>query len=273
MKNSLTLLKKNNKIFCIICLVSILILIFSLYNKKIVEYFYESDYNENNFINTGMYVLYVPKREQYIKDVMKKMKLNPEFVQGPDKTKLDLEQLKKDGIIAKNTEKSRGVLACYLGHLNIIQKFMNSNYKYALIFEDDIKLPSYIDDTYEKMKYSINNIPKNTNLLYLGFYKEDCNKLKKYNDIYNIPIRPSGTHCYLIDKKFAKTFIDTSYPIDTESDTKLINIKQLYDGEKVSRYSINPDYLSIRQNFDLQNMKEANRNKVPVCLRSKIDID
>ena len=52
----------------------------------------------------------------------------------------------------------------------ILKKFVESDYKYALIFEDDIKLPDNTDETYEKIKYSINNMPKNTNLLYLGLF-------------------------------------------------------------------------------------------------------
>ena len=244
---------KNNKILCFICLASIIILICYLSNNNLIKK-YEKN---NNFDNTGMYVLYVPKREQYIKDVMKKMKLNPEFVQGPDKNKLDLEQLKKDKIIEKNNKLSKGEIACYLGHLNILKKFVESDYKYALIFEDDIKLPDNTDETYEKIKYSINNMPKNTNLLYLGFYLEVCKKLIKYKSIYNIPYKPSGCSSYLVDKKIAKTIIDTAYPIDTESDSKLVDTKVLYDGKKVLKYSVDKDYLSIRQNFDLQNERET----------------
>ena len=54
----------------------------------------------------------------------------------------------------------------------------------------------------------------------------------------------------------AKTIIDTAYPIDTESDSKLVDTKVLYDGKKVLKYSVDKDYLSIRQNFDLQNERE-----------------
>ena len=43
MKNSLTLFKKNNRIFCIICLISVLILIWSLFRNNLVE-----EFNNNN---------------------------------------------------------------------------------------------------------------------------------------------------------------------------------------------------------------------------------
>ena len=86
-------------------------MIWSLSRNNLIE-----GYEGNSNFEYTMYVLYVPKREQYIKDVMKKMKLNPEFVQD-QLNQLDLENLKKHGIIAKDTKKSRGVLACYLGHL------------------------------------------------------------------------------------------------------------------------------------------------------------
>ena len=59
---------KNNYFYCIISLISVIILIWSLSRNNLIEG-YEGN---SNFENTGMYVLYVPKREQYIKDVMKK---------------------------------------------------------------------------------------------------------------------------------------------------------------------------------------------------------
>ena len=247
---------KNMKKLCIICLVSILILIWCLcHNNLAKEKGIEKYEGNSNFENTGMYLLYVPKREQYIKDVMKKMKLNPEFVQGPDKNKLDLEQLKKDKIIEKNTKLSKGEIACYLGHLKILKKFVESDYKYALIFEDDVKLPNNIDETYEKIKYSINNIPENTNLLYLGFYWEVCKKIIKYNSIYNIPHYPSGIHSYLIDKKFAKSIIKNSYSINKPIDRVFTDIKTFENG-KVNLYSLDTDYMFIEQNFELDNTRE-----------------
>lgn len=264
---------KNMKKLYIICLVSILILIWCLFHNNLIKRTpaltqvmkgIEKYEGNSNFENTGMYVLYVPKREQYIKDVMKKMKLNPEFVQGPDKNKLDLEQLKKDKIIETNIKLSRGEIACYLGHLNILKKFVESDYKYALIFEDDVKLPDNVDETYEKIKYSINNVPKNTDFLYLGFYREQCDKLIKYNDIYNHSYKPTGIHSYLINKKFANIILKNSYPINIEIDN-------LYNRDfklKINRYSVNKNYLHIEQNFKLENTREnvGIRDIPPVCI-------
>ena len=89
---------KNNKTFyCIISLISVIILIWSLSRNNLIEG-YEGN---SNFENTGMYVLYVPKRELIYKRCYEKDEIESRICS----IKLDLENLKKHGIkILKSLE-------------------------------------------------------------------------------------------------------------------------------------------------------------------------
>tara|TARA_B100001769_G_C21971479_1_gene522572 strand:- start:132 stop:920 length:789 start_codon:yes stop_codon:yes gene_type:complete len=254
---------KNTKIFCIICLVSILILILILLRYNYVEKY--QDYNENNFNNTGMYVLYIPKREKYIKDIMNKLNFNPEHVKGPDKNKLNLEQLKKDGFIS-NKKIRDGIIACALGHHDILNKFLKTNKKYALIFEDDIFIPQEKNKQIEistKIKNLINNIPIDADIVYFGYCFENCSKKYKYNEYFNKSVRPSCTHLYFVSRKGANKIINNIKPFKYGID---IHYMDLINNKILNSYSVNSNYLLIEQNRDNLGSELDNDQKLRACI-------
>ena len=236
---------KNNKILCIICLVSISILILILLRYNFVEKY--QDYNEDNINNTGMYVLYIPKREKYIKDIMNKLNFNPEYVKGPDKNKLNLKQLKKDGFI-NNRKIIDGQIACALGHLDILNKFLKTNKKYALIFEDDIKIDDYNEKS-TKIKNLINNIPPDADIVYFGYCFENCSNEYKYNKYFNKSVNPSCTHLYLVSRNGANKIINNIKPFKYGIDFHYID---LIKNKTLNSYSANNKYFDLTQDRDME---------------------
>ena len=233
-------MKKNTKIFCIICLVSISILILILLRYNYVEKFQNT--NDNNFKNTNIYVLYIPKREKYIRDTMNKLNFNAEYIEGPNKDNIDINKLKKNGIIKKNKNLQKGAVACSLGHQEILNKFLKTNKKYALIFEDDIKIDDY-HDTSKKIINLINNIPLDADIVYLGYCRETCNN--KYNDYFNNSIRPRCTHCYVVSKIGAKKIINNLGEMELPLDNYYV---KLLDNKILKSYSANNNYFQLQQN-------------------------
>ena len=236
---------KNNKILCIICIVNVLILIFCLFRNNFVEKY--QDYNEDNINNTGMYVLYIPKREKYIKDTMKKLKFNPKFIKGPDKNKLNLKQLKKDGFI-NNRKIKDGQIACALGHLDILNKFLKTNKKYALIFEDDIKIDDYNEKS-TKIKNLINNIPADADIVYFGYCFENCSNKYKYNQYFNKSVNPGCTHLYLVSRNGANKIINNIKQFKYGIDNHYLD---LIKNKTLNSYSANNKYFDLTQ--DRHNM-------------------
>ena len=225
-----------------------------------------------------VYVLFVPKREDYIKKVMKNLHLNPTYIQGPDKDKLAIEgyqSLIKKGLISQKwidryvkdgyqyDKIPYGRIACHLGHINILKTFLKSNKEYALIFEDDI----YVNgQDYKKNNNEINKIakklPKDGDIFYLGYCWEYCNKSVRKSYYFDLAFKPLCRHIYIVNKKAAKAIIDKTLPMTNSGDQMISN---LIKNKDIKGYTVNPDILNIRQNRDNMGSQLGNSDKLKLC--------
>jgi GR25 family glycosyltransferase involved in LPS biosynthesis len=112
------------------------------------------------------------------------------------------------------------------GHLDIIHDFYyNNNNKYAVICEDDILIHKNFKNIFEKVIIDLNIL--NLDILLLGYnipYKIDYSniisnyavkhKINPLDSVFNYHTYPeylSGSHMYIITKKFAKFLLDKYY--------------------------------------------------------------
>lgn len=257
-------MKKNTKILYFISFVSISIFILISVRYNFVEKY--QDYNEDNINNTNIYVLYIPKREKYIKDIMKKMKLNPEYVQGPDKNKLNLEKMIENNEITQNfgIDKNKGRIACHLGHLKILEKFLKTDKKYALIFEDDIKIDNY-KETETKIKTILENLPDKFDIIYFDYCWSKCKKTKKYNDYLNHTISTLCRHFYLVSKNGAQIIVNNTLPMYHNGDNMYAD---LVKNKKLISFDVRNDYFNIKQNREQLGSELLNDNglELPKCV-------
>ena len=97
--------------------------------------------------------------------------------------------------------------ACLLSHLNSINLFSNTNYKYALILEDDTTL-EYVKYWDKKISDIINEAPADWEMLLLNYTSnnplENTYELVKNQNIYS-------AQAYIIKNEFAKKFINKYY--------------------------------------------------------------
>ena len=123
-------------------------------------------YLSNNNKNYTTYVLYIPERYEYIKEELNKTTLNPIFVEGYDKNKLSKELIDEQG-------KSPGKIACHMGHLYILDKFLKTDDDYAFILEDDIYFKDH-NIIKGKIDYIINTCPRDADIIFVSYCLEDC---------------------------------------------------------------------------------------------------
>jgi len=133
-----------------------------------------------------------------------------------------------------------GAVGCYLSHLRIYKKLVNSNYNYGIIFEDDAIMAK---NTYEKMLLSLNNIPSDWDIILLGVLCIKCDTSEKYIKIS----RFWGTHGYLIKKQSAVKlleFLDKPLSKQIDADMSLLIKRGL-----IKVYGINPILVSQDTQF------------------------
>ncbi len=147
-----------------------------------------------------------------------------------------------------------GELGCYLSHLNVLKKFLNTEENWALVCEDDIE---FNEDIVEIINDAINS-GINFDLLRLSGGSNRNKekglplKLKKINNNFFLSLNfgfKSGTGCYLINRLAAENIIKKIYkmslPIDHAMDRDwILNLRSL---------SVSPAPVYLKEELHLGN--------------------
>lgn len=144
---------------------------------------------------------------------------------------------------------TRGAVGCYLSHLAIYKILTESDFKYTIIFEDDIIIAS---DFYERMLYGLSVVPDDWDILLLGVMCLKCDIKEDYIKIN----RFWGTHGYIIKKTGAMKLVEyLDKPLSKQIDADL---SLLIKRKLINVYSINPLIVAQDPRFgsDIQELVE-----------------
>ena len=173
---------KNNKVLCIVCIVNILILIWSLSNRKIFESF-----TSNNFQYQNLYYINLEKRKDRKKHIEKQLK------------KLDYPKNKITRIDAIYDQ--NGGTGCGLSHIKALKEGLNQDDEYIIVLEDDFEWIHNKEKTLDILKNAVNS--RDWNVIILA-----CNgNSKKYNKYLNKVIECQTTSGYIIKKSYISTLL------------------------------------------------------------------
>jgi GR25 family glycosyltransferase involved in LPS biosynthesis len=116
---------------------------------------------------------------------------------------------------------SRGAIGASLSHLKVWQTFLKSNAKYALVLEDDVKLPA----TFSMMvKDCAKDLPANWDVWILGWNHSPVDTGKHGQNPFRRILHFVGAHCYILSRKAAKLFVDEAFPIETHVEHYMNNV-------------------------------------------------
>lgn len=216
------------------------------------------------------YVLYMPNRLASIQATMEGLGIAPTFVQGIDKNTIDEATLVQKGIVnqpwmtASRRERAQeedsgvnpvgpgdkpvntGRVACHLGHLAILERFLQTSNKYALIFEDDLYIPEEdFSVVRNKIQDVLRNIPSDAQIVYLSYCHELCSLSEPYNRLFLHAVRPLCRHMYLVRRDAAETIRRLTLPMFNTGD-KMIGLLITYNVLK--GYVVDNNYLNVLQN-------------------------
>jgi len=209
-----------------------------------------------------MYCIYIPERETYIKNFFNGLGLKINYIKGVDKNTIDVDKLIESGKVKKYSRVNQPRIACHYSHLNVLKGFLKSNKERCIIFEDDVNT----DYTKINLLYIFNhlmyNLPKNTDLLYIGYCGEKCDKNTKYDQYYTIAYKPYCLHAYSVNRFSAQKIIDYTLVMYSNIDTM---ISDLIRDKKLICYLSN--YQIFTQNREEIKTVLGNKYmKLPLCI-------
>ena len=197
---------KNSKTFyCIICLVSIIILIWSLSRNNLVEE-YETNYNDFEYPN--LYYINLEKRKDRKEHIEKQLK------------NIDYPTNKINRIDAVYMPGNR--TGCSLSHNKALEEGLKQDDEYIIVLEDDFEWIHNKEKTLDVLKNAVNN--KDWNVIILA-----CNgNSKKYNKYLNKVIECQTRSGYIIKK----SYIPNLLKVWKEN----VNIRLKYNISKTNSY-------------------------------------
>lgn len=240
-----SLYKLYNYKYIIICILIIIVIIVYFYYNKEIKY-------DDLFKNMNVYYINLnrsPERKQNVEFICKHQNLIPKRIEAIDSKDIDINDEKYQKAIhkikwwfLKNNMNNLGHFGCYLSHMKTYETFLRSNEEYCLIFEDDISLIT--NDIKKEIHKNMNNLPKDWNILLLGYeidggkkrVKEGNKNLKLKNGLLNITYFV-GLHAYIINRKTAKILLENLQTLEWIIDW---NICYLADRGLLNIYGVFP---------------------------------
>lgn len=204
----------------------------------------------NEFYNE-VGVIYLPKRKNYIFDVMEKMNISITMPQPAILgVNLDRDDLVRRGILHPHSKLHINEVACALSHFTLIKKFLDSSlHDSIMIFEDDIR---YQSNYYDKIKSLL--IPDDVEITQYGHCWDICSTKEQIGktDVY-ITENPLCCHSYAINKRGAKKVLKYAFPILLPIDVFYVSLTK--NGNMPTYFNtITKYYYNYRNNKDIENL-------------------
>lgn len=150
-------------------------------------------------------------------------------------------------------ELTRGAVGCYLSHLNIWKKIAESDKKYGLIFEDDVKIAN---DFFSRMIIGLKKVPSDWDIYTCGIMCLKCDIKPEFIKVN----RFWGLHGYIIKKESAVLlYNELNKLINKQIDADL---SLLIKYKKIKIYSINPIIVVQDGNFGSDIQIPVDKNNI-----------
>jgi GR25 family glycosyltransferase involved in LPS biosynthesis len=116
---------------------------------------------------------------------------------------------------------SRGAIGASLSHLKVWQEFLKSGKRYALVLEDDVKLPP----TFSMMvRDCAKDLPAKWDVWILGWNHTPVDTGKHGQSPFRRILHFVGAHCYIITRQAAKAFVDEAFTVETHIEHYMNNV-------------------------------------------------
>ena len=222
----------------------LIIIIVSLLSYFIYHNFFKIDIDDNLFDNMSIYYINLDRskdRRQNIEYMCQRHGITAERFSAVDGKLLDLEDPKYQRALQKikwwfliENKKNVGHFGCYLSHMSIYEKFLQTNKQYCFILEDDAEFIT--SNLKEGIMKNMKNLPSDWDILLLGYevnggpngyneVREGNKDTKLKNGLINLKYF-TGTHAYILTRKCVEKLIENLQMMDWIIDWNIAYLAQ-----------------------------------------------
>jgi len=187
---------------------------------------------------------------------LKRHDLQAEFIDAIVGYNIDVDKMVSNNLINNKLERilRRGEIGCYLSHIKSWDAFLKSNYKYALILEDDAV---FIDDFKNKFTELLDEIDFPFDIIYLNdncehHFGDKClYGTRKTKNLFKPGTVGYGLYGYLLSREGANKLMDIALPIEVPIDDKTMN---MYEKGELIGYKVTDPYIFVASVVDSDTM-------------------
>jgi len=203
-------MKKNKNVTIMLaCIVLIFLFIFS--RKKIYQKFTQQGWIKS--IIDEVYIIALPERKESALENLQKLEIIPNVYNAFLKKNIDRKELVEQGFLESSSKLTDAKLACHYSHTEVLKKFLRSNHKTCLIFEDDINCPFSKQELRTELSNLMNNSKQvDYDIINLGRCYDNCNTVpSKIGNLVKV-LYPRCMHSYIVNRKGAEKIINLFVP-------------------------------------------------------------
>ena len=206
-------------IYHFIYILILVIIIFYIIRLKYKQDFKKESYSNNNTNQlhhyfSQIYVIVIPDRKEYIKAVMKQIKINPIIFDAILKKDINKQQLLESKFLHPKNTVNNGRIACHLSHMTVLEKFLETDKNNCFIFEDDLQMPVIsLEEMNKYINHVMLNIPKDYDIIYFGRCWDYCHLDKKITNNLVRCVKPRCRHAYGVSRKGAEKILKYGIPM------------------------------------------------------------
>lgn len=224
-------------------LILIIIILYILYihykqNKK-KESYLNNDINHLHKYFSQIYVITIPNRKEYIKAIMKQIRIEPIIFDAILKKNINKQQLIKSKFLHSKNTLNNGRIACHLSHIEVLKTFLKSNDLNCFVFEDDLQSPVIsLNDMNKYIDHIMQNIPDDYDIIYFGRCWDYCHLDKKITNNLVRCFKPRCRHAYAVSRNGANKIIKYGLPMKHKGGDE--NIAKHIKKGNIIAYAVTP---------------------------------
>ena len=141
-----------------------------------------------------------------------KVDIMPEATQ---KARLQILDVERKGYRTRHEELTRGAVGCFLGHMKVYRRMLETGDQAMLVFEDD---SSVGDRMRAQVTALLAKAPRDWDAIFLG---HTDSTFQHHDETFDTFGRLFGMHCYLIRRSFAENVLQDVDKVDRQIDSRV----------------------------------------------------